>query len=407
MIAPTVAFEGIAESNLLALIENGVSEQRTIEYKRELPAGGDEARRDFLGYASSFANAGGGDPIFGIEAQDGVPVRLQPLQLNPDQDALRFEQMIRDGVSPRVPGVRIRAVAVTGGHVHLIRVPRSWAGPHAVIYKGAFRFYSRTSAGKYPLDVGELRSAFLSGTALGEQIRAFRAERLATLVSGESPVLLADGPKIVVHLVPYQAFATSDQVELNAQAGSGLFQPLFSAGGTERWNIDGLLTYVERPWDPLDMSMDTRNRVIVYSQLFRNGIFEGVDTDALAPMDSDEDPPRMYAYWFEKSINKGLANPVAVLARLGVEPPIAVLVSVIGARGHQVMRGPQPEANSHTHFIDRDLLVLPDVVIESYPQDYRLELPRLLRPVVDAFWQAGGWSRSNGYDGEGNWVEQR
>jgi hypothetical protein len=71
------------------------------------------------------------------------------------------------------------------------------------------------------------------------------------------------------------------------------------------------------------------------------------------------------------------------------------------------MRGPRPEPKTDRHFIDRDLLVLPDVVLESYPNDYRVELPRLMRPVVDAFWQAGGWPRSIGYDGEGNWAEQK
>jgi hypothetical protein len=238
-----------------------------------------------------------------------------------------------------------------------IRIPRSWAGPHAVIYKGVFRFYARTSAGKYPLDVGELRSAFLSGTALGDQIRAFRAERLATLVSSESPILLAAGPKIVVHLVPYQAFATSDPVNLNGQAGSGLFQPLFAgAPGIERWNIDGLLTYEDRPWDPSELSMDTRNRVIFYSQLFRNGIFEGVDTNTLAARDPNLDPPRMFAYWFEHAINTGLANPVATLERLAVQPPVAVLVSVIGARGYRVLSGQRLERQSQSHYIDRDLL---------------------------------------------------
>ena len=68
MIAPTAAFEAIAESGLLALVESRVGERRTIEYKREFPAGGDEAKREFLADASSFANASGGDLVFGIEA---------------------------------------------------------------------------------------------------------------------------------------------------------------------------------------------------------------------------------------------------------------------------------------------------------------------------------------------------
>ena len=49
--------------------------------------------------------------------------------------------------------------------------------------------------------------------------------------------------------------------------------------------------------------------------------------------------------------------------------------------------------------IDRDTLLLPDVSVESFEVD----LPRLLRPVLDALWQAGGWDGSRNYDGEGNW----
>ena len=143
-------------------------------------------------------------------------------------------------------------------------------------------------------------------------------------------------------------------------------------------------------------------------QLFRNGIFEGVDTDALAAHDIDADPPQIYAYWFEKSINTGLANPIEVLNRIGVEPPIAVLVAVLGGRGYQVLSGtPLADSRGANRIIDRDFLVLPEVILESYPQSMRTELPRKLRPIVDAFWQAGGWPGSRSYDANGEWVEKR
>ena len=412
MIFPAVPFDDLGEQHLRSLIESGIAERRTIEYKRELPGGGDEAKREFLADASSFANASGGDLIYGMDEQDGVPVAITPLQLNPDQDALRWEAAIRDGISPRVPGVRIRAIPVSGGHVLLIRIPYSWVSPHAVTFKGVFRFYQRTSAGKYLLDVGELRSAFLGGIALGDQIRAFRTERLAIIGASDAPVLLASGPKIVVQLVSYEALRGRPQVDLMLQAGSGLFQPLFTFGGTERWNIDGLLSYVDRPWDPVtDPPFDDQSpRVIAYSQLFRNGIFEGVDADTLSPPFGDQPPdsPHFYAYWFEKAINTGLANPIEVMRRIGVECPIAILVTVLGARGYKVLSGDKlTDSRSTNRQIDRDLLVLPDVVLESYPTEYRTELPRLLRPIVDAFWQAGGWPRSNGYSPDGDWIEEK
>jgi hypothetical protein len=338
MIAPGVPFEEINQGHLEALIAGGVGERRTIEYKRELPGGGDEAKREFLADVSSFANASGGDLVYGVEAKEGLPVALRPLTVIPDQEGLRWEQIVRDGIAPRVAGIRVRFIEVEGAHVLLFRIPKSWGGPHAVTYKGAFRFHSRTSAGKYPLDVGELRSALLAGSNLGDQIRTFRADRLAAILGGGAPIVLTDGPKIVVHLVPYDAFATQPDLDPSMQAGSGLFKPLFLEwGGTERWNIDGLLTLEREPTDSSTPAQPAGPLVNAYSQLFRSGIFEGVNVETLAP--AADNPDLLYGWWFEKALNTGLANPLEVQRRIGVKAPLVVLVSVVGAQGYQLRDG--------------------------------------------------------------------
>jgi len=54
------------------------------------------------------------------------------------------------------------------------------------------------------------------------------------------------------------------------------------------------------------------------------------------------------------------------------------------------------------HPIDRDVLIVPDVLIEKYLFD----LPRVLRPAFDAVWNACGRVRSLNYDAEGNWNPQ-
>ena len=59
-------FDTIGKEDIEALVANAVSEGRTIEYKEKLPGGTDDDRREFLADASSFANAGGGDLIYGI-----------------------------------------------------------------------------------------------------------------------------------------------------------------------------------------------------------------------------------------------------------------------------------------------------------------------------------------------------
>src|SRR5437773_200695 len=53
-----------------------VPEGKTIEYKREMPAGTRDEKIKFLAAVSSLANTAGGDLLIGVEAKDGVPVAI-------------------------------------------------------------------------------------------------------------------------------------------------------------------------------------------------------------------------------------------------------------------------------------------------------------------------------------------
>lgn len=57
------------------------------------------------------------------------------------------------------------------------------------------------------------------------------------------------------------------------------------------------------------------------------------------------------------------------------------------------------ELQHSEHHIDRDVVVVPDVVLESEPND----LPRALRPMFDAVWNACGLRESENYDQDGYW----
>ncbi len=64
--------EAIEESDLQNLVVERVREIKTIEYKQSLPGNSDGEKKEFLYDVSSFANAAGGDLIYGIKAEDGV-----------------------------------------------------------------------------------------------------------------------------------------------------------------------------------------------------------------------------------------------------------------------------------------------------------------------------------------------
>ena len=80
-------FEDITKADIDALVANAVAEGRTIEYKRELPGNSDEDKREFLADVSSFANGAGGDIIYGVEEDKGVPTAASGLpSIDPEKN---------------------------------------------------------------------------------------------------------------------------------------------------------------------------------------------------------------------------------------------------------------------------------------------------------------------------------
>ena len=148
--------DAITEDVLLALINNGVSEGRTIEYKWDLPGSSDGDKKEFLADVSSFANTSGGDLVIGMDEDKGLPIAIPRVQCaDLDLEVRRLESIISSGMEPRIR-YAVKAVTCDGNQkVIVIRVERSWSGPHRVIFKGHDKFYGRNSAGKYPLDVNE------------------------------------------------------------------------------------------------------------------------------------------------------------------------------------------------------------------------------------------------------------
>ncbi|MCH8193239.1 MAG: FAD-dependent oxidoreductase, partial [Planctomycetes bacterium] len=100
----------------------------------------------------------------------GIPQSVGGLAgVNADAEKLRLEQSVRQGIASRIPGLRLRTIdGAQDGPVLIIRVPRSWAAPHMVTYKNWSRFYTRTSAGKHQLDVGEIRAAVLLSETIAD-----------------------------------------------------------------------------------------------------------------------------------------------------------------------------------------------------------------------------------------------
>lgn len=378
----------ITLDDIKQLQDNAVAEGKTIEYKKLLPSNSDADRKEFLADISSFANASGGDLIFGITEEKGSPKSIDGVEVeNVDEEIRKYENIIRDGIEPRITFLT-HAINVSGRKfVFIFRVSKSWIGPHRVIYKGHDKFYSRNSAGKYTLDTHELKIAFTLSQTLAEQINKFKVERITQLFAGNLPLPFYDGGKIVLYLIPLESFNPNYSIDLSAVINDPRkLRPIYCSGWNHRINLEGVLSY----------SGGRNDKSHSYVQLYRNGIIEAVEGLILS---ADRERKIIPSLTYELELLKSLAEFLKLERELGVNMPIVIFLTLIGVKDWEmgVSGNFWPE---EYYKIDRDILQLPETIVESYdtePKD-------ILRPMFDLIWNACGYKRSLNFDEDGNWI---
>jgi len=135
------SFDKVKKADIESLITSKISEQKVVEYKRDLPGNTDSEKVEFARDIVSFANTAGGDVLFGVsdirdEKGDatGAPEEAVGVEAsNIEAQIRRLEDLLRYGISPRISGIQIKAIhGFPRGPVVVLRVPRSWHGPHMV-----------------------------------------------------------------------------------------------------------------------------------------------------------------------------------------------------------------------------------------------------------------------------------
>ncbi len=122
----------IQEADVPSLIASQVREDRSIEFKSEYLPAGDSGKKRFLQSVAAFANVRGGDLVRGLKEEGGVAAGWAPLEgIDVDQCRLQILDLTRAHLEPRLGGVEVEGVLLAaGGHVLVVRVPKSWSGPH-------------------------------------------------------------------------------------------------------------------------------------------------------------------------------------------------------------------------------------------------------------------------------------
>ncbi|HEX4710282.1 ATP-binding protein [Phenylobacterium sp.] len=356
--------DAITWADLLQLNADQRPEDRRLEYKRDLVGQRDADKKEFLADVSALANAEGGDLIYGVHAVDGVPRSVDGVRPDsPDAEKLRLENLLRDGLSPRIIGHSLHWIADPAAPARggiLIRTPASLAAPHRVVFQNSNRFYIRNATGKHEMDVHELRGAFIASAALEERIAALHEDIVTQWHTGQLPFDIVGDPKAVVSLIPIriaqQPYALSPTYETACQ------QPL--GGSTWLPALEGIYRY--EPSSPSKGFALTR-RTGQVDFCWRIG-------------GRRDDENLVFPLQFERELVASLEGALNMLRRQGVDGPWVVAISAVGVGDHRIVAGNWTTGHQAPN-LRRQRIRIPAAMVEG---DFRQELI----PAMRLFWAA-------------------
>jgi hypothetical protein len=371
-----------------SLVRNRVRENRHLEYKSALPTKGGSERTPFLHGIASFANTDGGNYLIGIREENGVPIEIVGLADGEIETIkLAIEQMIKAGIEPSAI-VEIDEVTCNNEKLILVlRVPRSWLAPHRTASDQ--KFYARNSSGKYPMDVDELRAAFLRSATIGERVESFRASRLQKLVDGTARISGLREPLVLLQLIPYESLDPLRRVDiLKASRQGHALAPLGSRGvntsTSYRYNFDGY--YCETRFKSRD---EKGSFVGAYLQLFRSGIVETGNCELISRSSIPNLP-------FEARLISCCKRLLPVQFSLGLELPTAVVLTLTGVLGCGLDRLGQNTLDAAVPIDRARLLFTPAIVHHDHD-----EVAEVMRPIFDELWNSVGYDRCLDYGNDG------
>jgi Putative DNA-binding domain len=354
-------FHNITLTDIEELRENEVAEGLLLDYKAE-PYGRSEAdKKEFLKDVSSFANTAGGHLLVGVAEAGGVPTQIAGVEGDLDAEMLRLESLLRDRIEPRIVGIRMVLVPIGDNRrVLVIRVPRSWNPPHAVLQNASRLIFARNSAGVHEASIDEMRGMFTSGAREWELAKSFQSERMAVVHNGAGPLynIQQDG-RILLHIVPFSALVSQGTAELERLDPSELV-PIWCSGCDSGYNVDGYWT-----------KSGQAGAKCGYLQFFRNGIIETAAGDIRT---SSERGPYFLVQSFEDQVATKTERYLNSMKRADVAMPAYIMASGVRMHGTYVFFDPYDKFREAQPLSGN--VVFPAVRIDEYTDlsEYRQSL---------------------------------
>jgi hypothetical protein len=222
--------------------------------------------------------------------------------------------------------------------------------------------------------------------------RSFHRERVEVIHKDQGHVRLNDPTRLIVHFIPEESFRAPKCVpatDLKKAAQS--VRPLGDRNGgysDSRFNADGFLLY------------NGRDAVRYYSQLYRNGVYEGVMAEAV--FQHKEQPKTLRENWCEEALLGAMRDYLPFAKTLALEPPFWMFAALVGCEGARICLD-RSWGDLSKDAIDRNIVWLPEMKFDTF----NIDPVKHLRSLLDVLWNAAGMERSFSYDDQGNRKPRR
>lgn len=342
------------EEELLTLIQNeSFRENQYLDYKQafEFIENTDKhqkirGKNEFRNDVCAFANADGGDLIFGIAETKGLASKIMPIAI---KNIDKFELDLRNtlmSIQPSMPNVEFKFISVDKGYVVVVHIDKGIFKPYMTVEdQSVFRFFVRHGNRKDAMSYSEMRNNFLNAASLDAEIKKFRIERLSEL--------LEDNTKMfgVIHIIPATFANTAEFIPMCDLGKAGklpLPNPWLSyIKGRMIPNVDGV-------WFPSEDGRDDFQLL----RLFNHGTVE-LKYNLYTVQNRGEE--FLQSLDFINAIGEIVDGTVEIYKSFERHATMYVCISIIGCKGYRNYSG---YASMHSEpRIDRDRILCAPIEI--------------------------------------------
>lgn len=383
------------------LVNSKTEENIFLDYKKDFNIDGSDQKKEFLCDLSQFANAKGGNIIYGIEEEkdekgnnNGKPKEITGIVIdNTDRKKNTIINIILSSVNPRIIGLDLRFIKINDHdkYILIFKIPASWIGPHIVSTNQSTFFYTRLGASKHQMDSHEIRSSFIQAIKSENEVKLFRETRIAKINSDEAPVILKKKPSIILHIYPLSSILSSNYIDLSLMPNinNGYDENVSKFFDTDPASLphNGCENLIKKyNYDGFLICDHPDEEYSGYIQIYRNGIIE-----YLYCLSHNDTATIDQVYYYRINLDNIIKRFVEGLKILKVYPPFMTIFSLINIKNYKIQL---PNSISYTTSRDnskiepfnREYIFLPDTLVE----DMNNEALKMIDSTFSILWNSVG-----------------